>query len=231
MKLDANVIQILKNFATIYSSLVVKQGNIISTINHSKTVFALTKLNVEFPQDFAIYDLGKFLNVISMFGDHDIQFQEKYAIIRGDDRSTLKYNFSDPSMLITAPIKEITLPSSDVEINISNKDLSDVRKALDVLQLPEISIYGENGKIYIAAVDAESIGKENKSSDSYKIELGETDKEFKAVYKSENIKVIPNDYKVTISNKLISRFEPINTNNDIPAVSYWLALDKNKSQF
>ena len=38
------------------------------------------------------------------------------------------------------------------------------------------------------------------------LEIGESDRTFRAIYKAENIKVLPGDYKVDICSKGISKF-------------------------
>ena len=47
-----------------------------------------------------------------------------------------------------------------------------------------------------------------------------TDKKFVAYFKAENLKVIPDDYDIALSEKMISHF--INKNKP---VQYWIALE------
>ena len=55
------------------------------------------------------------------------------------------------------------------------------------------------------------------SSNDYSIVVGETDKTFKAYFKTENFKMIQDDYDVGISSQKISHF--INRNKPI---QYWV---------
>ncbi|HCT54546.1 MAG TPA: hypothetical protein DF712_19040, partial [Balneola sp.] len=60
------------------------------------------------------------------------------------------------------------------------------------------------------------------SSNDYSIELGlnETDADFDFRFKIENLKFIPGDYTVNITEKIVSEF--VNTSVDL---TYWVALE------
>ena len=66
MKLSDNTLALLKNFAGINNSILVKQGNQLRTISVAKNILAEADINEEFPRDFAIYDLNQFLNGLSL---------------------------------------------------------------------------------------------------------------------------------------------------------------------
>ena len=54
---------ILKNFSTINGSILVKEGNGLSTISTSKNILAQAEVAETFGNEFGIYDLGEFLRV------------------------------------------------------------------------------------------------------------------------------------------------------------------------
>ena len=56
MKLSDNTLTILKNFAGINNSILVKEGNKLRTISVAKNILAEADITEEFPRDFAIYD-------------------------------------------------------------------------------------------------------------------------------------------------------------------------------
>ena len=74
MKLSKKTLAILKNFATINQSIVVKPGNKLETISNVKDVFAKVEVEETFENNFAIYDLNEFLGVVSLFEDPDFEF-------------------------------------------------------------------------------------------------------------------------------------------------------------
>jgi hypothetical protein len=200
MKISPNTITILKNFANINPSIVVKSGNILSTISPNKTIIAKAVVPDTFNNKFGIYNLGRFISCLSLISNPDLEFNENYVTIKGDGHS-IQYHFADPSVILTPPEKDIKLPEVDVECSLSNKDLQNVIKALGILALPEVVIAGNGNKILLQAADSK-----NSSIDIYSIEIGETDRVFRAIFKSENLKMIDDNYNVKISSKGISQF-------------------------
>lgn len=229
MKFDNNTLKILKNFSSINSSIVFRPGNVIATISASKSVMAKATVNENFDKEFGIYDLPRFLSTLTLFEDAEVELNEKFMTIK-KDRSKVNYNFSDPSVLISPPVddsgnvKELKLPSEDVKVTIKESDFAQIQKGLSVLQLPEIALVGKEGLLHIMAVDSSAKGKENKVSDSFSIEIGESDADFIAVFKAENLNLIPGDYDLTISKVGFSKFVSEN-------LTYWVAVEKNKSEF
>ena len=67
MELSKETLTLIKNFAGINGSLMLKAGNRLSTISEGKNVMAETTISETLPIDFAIYDLNEFLNVVSLF--------------------------------------------------------------------------------------------------------------------------------------------------------------------
>ena len=83
MKLSENTLTVLKNFAGINNSILVKQGNKLRTISVAKNILAEANITEEFPREFAIYDLNQFLNGLSLHQDPDLDFtEESYINIR-----------------------------------------------------------------------------------------------------------------------------------------------------
>jgi hypothetical protein len=59
----------------------------------------------------------------------------------------------------------------------------------------------------------------NPTADSYSSDVAEGDQTFNAIFKAENLKLIPNDYTVSVSSKGISKFES-------DKITYWIALEQ-----
>ena len=215
MKLSDNTLNILKNFAGINNSILVKQGNRLRTISVAKNILAEVDISEEFPRDFAIYDLNQFLNGLSLHQDPDLDFnQDSYLSIK-EGKRRVKYFFADPNVIIAPPEKEINLPSQDVCFQLDSASLEKLIKAAQVYQLPDLSAIGEAGVIKLVVRD-----KKNDTSNEYAIVVGETDKEFSFNFKVENIKIIPGEYDVIVSSKLLSEFS--NTRHNL---KYYIALE------
>ena len=213
MKLSNETLTVLKNFAGINQSILVRKGNKLRTMSVMKTVLAEATVNEEFEKEFAIYDLNQFLNGISLHEDPELDFQEdKYVVIR-EGKRRVKYFFADPQVIVSPPEKEISLPSQDVCFQLEHSQYDKIKKAAAVYQLEDLSVIGEAGVIRLVVRD-----KRNATSNEYSIIVGETDKEFIFNFKVENLKIIPASYDVVLSSKLLSKFtnERYNLNYYIP---------------
>jgi len=215
MKLSDNTINLLKNFSSINQSILFKEGNKLRTISVMKNILAEATITEEIPRDFGVYDLNQFLQGHSLHASPELDFSnEDYVVIR-EGKMRSKYFFADPSVIVSPPEKEISLPSEDVEFVITSQQLLSLKKAASVYQLPDISVIGGSGVVKLVARD-----KKNDTSNDFSIVVGETDKEFIFNYKEENLKILPGTYDVVVSSKLLSRFS--NQNCD---VVYYLALE------
>jgi len=215
MKLSDNTLTILKNFAGINNSILVKEGTKLRTISVAKNILAEADIKEEFPRDFAIYDLNQFLNGLSLHADPDLDFKEESYLSIREGKRRVKYFFADPNVIIAPPEKEINLPSQDVCFQLDSASLEKLVKAAAVYQLPDLSAVGEAGVIKLVVRD-----KKNDTSNEYAIVVGETDQEFTFNFKVENIKIIPGAYDVVVSSKLLSKFTNTKYN-----LTYYIALE------
>ena len=215
MKLSDNTVALLKNFAGINNSILVKQGNRLRTISVAKNILAEADITEEFPRDFAIYDLNQFLNGLSLHQDPDLDFVEESYLSIKEGKRRVKYFFADPNVIISPPDKDIQLPSEDVCFQLDSVTLEKLLKAAAVYQLPDLSAVGEAGVVKLVVRD-----KKNDTSNEYSIVVGETDAEFTFNFKVENIKILPGTYEVVVSQKLLSRFQ--SKNHDL---CYYIALE------
>ena len=215
MNLSDNTLTILKNFAGINNSILVKSGNQLRTISVAKNILAEASIEEHFPRQFAIYDLNQFLNGLGLHQDPDLDFSPDSYITIKEGKRRVKYFYADPNVIISPPEKEITLPSEDVHFQLESTSLEKLLKAAAVYQLPDLSAVGENGVVKLVVRD-----KKNDTSNEYAITVGETDKQFVFNFKVENIKIIPGAYDVIVSSKLLSKFS--NTRFDL---KYYIALE------
>lgn len=213
MKIDTTTVNVLKNFAKINPSIVIPEGNVLKTISPNKTIMAKAKVKTDFDKRFAIYNLDRFISIVSTFTDPEFKFGEKSVDI-SDSRKRTHYVYASEETVTKAPEKEINLPSVDVTFTLTDEDLRNVEKDAAILALPEIVVTGDGSKLYLQAADTK-----NPTGDVSSIEIGETDKVFKAIFKAENIKIIPGKYEVSISSKGISLFSG-------EEVDYFIAVEQ-----
>ena len=212
----------LKNFSDINMSIEIKKGNILRTVSVQKNILAQAELEEEFPQDFAIYELNRFLGAVSLFDDPEFQFNGKSANI-GTNTHSVDYVYCDPSMIVTPPENNITFPEPEVKFTLSQDALSQIMKASNVLGTPEIAVEGgphPNDVIRLKALDVN-----NDSTDTFKVVLDErSDNKFRFVFKTENMKMLPGNYDVEISSKGISHFTMQGQK-----LQYWIATESSSS--
>ena len=223
MQLSNYTMQVMKNFATINSNLVVKQGNNIMTMSEARNILGSTAVEEEFPKQFGIYDMQEVLGVLGLVDAPRITFEDGYALIADSTgRAQIKYFFSDTEML-TSPSKEISMPEAEVKFSLDQGTLNNLKRAAAALGHSELSITGGSGVVTLSVIDSE-----NSTSDTYSIDVpGDYESEdFNFILNISNLKIIPANYQVEISSKLISRFT--STNLDRP-LTYWLALEKSST--
>ena len=222
MKLSKHTLNMLKNFSDINMSIEIKEGNILRTVSVQKNILAQAEIEDSFPQDFAIYELNRFLGAVSLFDDPEFQFNGKSANI-GTTKHSVDYVYCDPSMIVTPPENNITFPEPEVKFVLSQDALSQIMKASNVLGTPEIAIEGgphPNDVIRLKALDVN-----NDSTDTFKVVLDEkSGDKFRFVFKTENMKMIPGNYDVEISSKGISHFILQGAK-----LQYWIATESTSS--
>ena len=217
MKLSDKTINLLKNFSNINQSLLFKQGNKLRTISVMKNILAEATVEEEFPKDFGIYDLPQFLNsVVVLYNNPEFDFANDNHVVIKEGRMRSQYFFADPSVIVTPPVEEkISLPSEDVTFDVSTEQLDKLLKAASLYQLSDLAVVGSNGVVKLLVRD-----KKNDASNDFSIVVGETSDSFSFNFKVENIKILPGNYEVVVSSKLLSRFR--SKNQDL---TYYIALE------
>lgn len=217
--LSRNTLDVLKNYATINSSIVFKQGSTLRTISNAENILSKFTSEEIFPVDFAIYDLSQFLSGISLFNDPQLEFTSgDFVNIRGG-RQSAKYYFSDPEITLkSAPEKNVKFPGSDIEFVLTEEDLISLQKASAVYSLPDLTFHSEEGSDIIKLILRD---KENDTSNTYEQSItGSSNGAYTLDLKIENIRVLPGNYSIRVSQHLISEW----TNQDVD-LSYYIALE------
>ena len=222
MKLSKHTLNMLKNFSDINMSIEIKKGNVLRTVSVQKNILAQAELEDEFPKDFAIYELNRFLGAVSLFDDPELEFNAKSVNI-GTTKHSADYVYCDPSMIVTPPENNINFPDPEVKFTLTQESLSQVMRASNVLGTPEIAIEGgphPNDSIRIKALDVN-----NDSTDTFQVVLDEkSGHTFRFVFKTENMKMVSGNYDVEISSKGISHFSLQGQK-----LQYWIANESTSS--
>lgn len=216
MKLSDKTTSILSSFGAINNSIYIEPGNVIKVkpeISSSPTAKAI--IDDEFPVAFGIYEVKKFLSLINLFDDPDLEFEDNVVYI-SDKRSKATWR-SSPEENITHPPydKDYKLPSVDAEFDLEEGDLERIVKSAATLQQPNIAIIGDSEKIYLSTYNA-ALPEKQKSPDGFQTEVGETDRKFTMIFDLPELNFIKNKYHVSLCFKGIGRFESDN-------ITYWVS--------
>lgn len=213
MKIDSQTLSILKNFSQINQSLIFQKGNVVSIFNPSRTVIAKSTLSVDFPQRFAIFDLSRFISVLSLFSDPDLIFKDGYVQIKSG-KTSVKYVFAEESLIEAPPSKEVELTDIDIVFDLSKDIFANMQKAAATLQLPDVRFLPDGKNITINVTNTK-----NPTGDEYNVDVPANLNNSKdgAVFDYERLRFIPDDYEVSIVSKYAGHFKAKN----IP-VEYWV---------
>lgn len=215
MKLSQNAMTVLQNFQTINQSIRVEKGNEIKTISPSKTVVAVAVLQDQFDVPFSIYDLSKFISLLSLNKESDIDFNANYLVIN-QNNTKIKYGYCSPDLLLDASdmlskVRTVTPEQYFVSFDLSIEDLTKTLKGMKILGYNKIAFVGKDGKLSISALNTD-----DDSSNIFSTELGITEHDFSCVIDADKLKIIPCNYTVSISRKGFVNFHS-------NLVEYWIA--------
>lgn len=212
ISISKNTLAILKNFSGINSNLLVRPGNKISTISPGKNMMAEAIVDEEFDTEFGIWDLNKFLGVLSLFNDPTLYFGEKSVEIEGPE-SKVRYYYSEPKLL-TAPTKSVKMPETLISFTIYQDTFAEMLKASSVLQLPQITFESDGGSLNARLHDEDDV-----TSNTYGVNLGSCSQSFESTIDIEHLRLLPGDYQVTISKGPVAEFKNLSID-----LTYWIAL-------
>jgi len=215
-KLNTQTLDILKNFSSINSNLLVKAGEPISTISEAKNIMAIADVN-SFGSTFGIYDLNEFISMFGLMEDPELHFSEDSVLFKSG-RTKASYRFADQSIL-TTPKSKINMPSTDLVVTLTEDVLAQIRKAAGALGHSILVISGSDGVVTLSVGDPK-----NSSANTFSIVIDENNSQkasFDLHFLIANLKVVPGNYEVEISSKLISRWP-----NQSQPVQYFIALEK-----
>lgn len=198
MKLSNDTIKILKNYATISDDAVFRKGNKLRTIASSRNIYSVAEIEEEIPRDCVIYDLGTFLNMVSCVeDDYEINFKEKNLEIVSD-RGVFEIFYVEEKVLngnslVNVPPEHAPGVENIYSFDISASEFQTMMKAISVTSAPTITFLCNGKDVIMKAND-----RRNESSNCYRKKIGEFNEEFKVICQVDNLKIIPEDYTVSI---------------------------------
>lgn len=215
MKLSENTLSVLKNFAAINSGVVLNSGKTQKTISPEKSILVEATLEDDIPNQFGIYDLNQFLGNVTTLRNPELTFTAT-SVTLDDGELSFGYNACSANLIITPPDKELVLKNVDVTFSLPNVTLQKLLKVATMNSLPNLSVVGKNGELLLRIHE-----KANDTSNSGTIKIGEyAGQDFTASFKTENLKLLPDDYNVEIQKGAFAKF--VNQNGNL---KYFIALE------
>lgn len=192
MKLTQNTKLLLKNFASINQSIVIKPGNLLNTSDVSGILHAQALVEEEFPKQMDIYNLHLLLNMVSAIPDAELTPEDKQIIISGN-QAEYRYLYAAPGILKSPPIRDSSFVWDEIfSTKITTDDFKSITKAVGITGINQLNIYVDSGDVYISLHDKKSAG------NSFKMLIGKTDSDFNIWSKTEHLNFVPGEYRMTV---------------------------------
>lgn len=213
MQISNETIQVLKNFATINNNILIRPGNVLSTISTAKSIFARATVAEQFPSEIAIYDLNSLLALLTLMENQNIDFGEKSLTI-SKDNGKFEYFYSSPSVIVSAPDKSVEIDNF-FQFNLTTEEVNMIVKAAAITNSPTITVSSKDSNVVLTIGD-----KKNDTANTYRKTIGTFDQTFDCHMSVENFKIIPETYSVTISKKKAFHFK-----NTTKNIEYFIAME------
>jgi len=217
MKLNERTLTVLKNFAGINSGVVLRKGKVQKTMSPEQTILVEAQLEDDLPEVFGIYDLNQFLGNVTTLSSPDMVFTEN-SVIMNDGELSLNYYSCSTNLIISPPEgKDLVMKDADVTFDLSQATLQKLLKLAAMNNLPNISVIGKGGELRLQTHEVK-----NDTSNFASIKIDEyTGADFSVSFKTENLKLIPDDYEVQIKVGGFSSFT-----NKTKTLKYFIAMEK-----
>ena len=173
MNLSKETLTLIRNFAGINGSIMLKQGNTLATISEGKNVMAMATIAETFPSDFGIYDLNEFLGAVGIFSNTVLDFSDKYVTISDGGTSKIKYFAAGEGIVKAAPAT-IKFPEPDVAFTLTADQLAMILKTSSALKAGDVSIQGDGSTLRVVVSD-----KKNATSNANQFQIRQKDQQFK----------------------------------------------------
>lgn len=197
ISVSSETLKVLKNFSKINSGIVF-DGHMLRVLSPTETVVGITRIAEDLPSGKGIYDMSRFLSVISMFESPTFEFLDHIVRIQeaGNPKKKTEYVLSNPSQIVTLEDDEVPL-NPLFSIHLSGSDFENLIQMSSILKLPHLVIIGNSNGTFIQVQDIK-----NPTGDIHSIKVSDENKytnDFSLVLKVEYIRdFFPSDYTIKV---------------------------------
>lgn len=202
MQFSKETLAILKNFASINGGIILRKGNKINTKNVVGSIYAAANITDDIEYDVAIYDLNGLLNILSLTGeDSEISLVEQDTMIQIRSNKSEVYIPVAQDSTIVSPKKYVDFPAASLVFELSSEEYQDIMKVSRAVFVDTLIIENVDGEIVINGYNKLADAKYSRKLYTHKIGKYSEDADFRFILKVQNIKLIPDDYKVSLYGK------------------------------
>ena len=200
MKLSKHTLQMIKNFSSINTNILFRPGNTISTKSPSANIYGEYQTAETFPLTWGCYDVNELLSILSTFQDPDLEFSERFLTI-SEGNNRIRYLPADPEVLIF-PKKAPNFPAdAEVEFELTAQNFTQITRVASALKAPFLTVRGDRRNITLVVHDKETVNSKN-----FTVDVGTTEHEFEFHIKIEWLKMVPDNYTVSLTSKKWGKF-------------------------
>lgn len=212
MKISKTTLTILNSFTSMNLTCHIHPGSVLMTYHPQKVTMGRATVPETFPRECHFYNLPELLSVLTLFDDPDVEFFQDHLVVSSDNNS-ISYRYSSPDTVTNIDLsKKITVPPDALVFEITKEDFKLMDKAISIIRDDVWRIYGDGKDVYVSTL-AKSVGKP-----SFKMKVTESEKEFQTAFSLEGIKMIPENYTVTVAPSFVSFAHASETMN----ITYWV---------
>ena len=217
LKLSETTRQALKSLSALNPSLWFKKGNVLHTMNAGNNLLCNVEIEETFEVEFGIYELPRFLGVLTSFDDPNITLNDSHMVI-AQGQKRVKYKYTDQKVMKIPP--GVSFPGTDVAFDLSTDVLNQALKMASILQMPEIAFVGDGTQVSVITFNST-----DQKSDQWSMDgIGPTSDTFRSVFKTEVMNLMKGEYKVEIAKAGIAKFTK-------PTVEYYAAVESQSSTY
>jgi len=196
VKLSSRTKSILKSFSGINQSIVIMPGNTITTQDEAGILYGMAQVEESFEHEMRIYQLPTLLNMMDSLEDVELDIGDVAVTVRGS-RGKYRYQYCAPNILkYRSPWnKEDIVEEQIFACDFLSEDFRILTKASSITGINQICIYTKDGDVLLSLHDKKAEG------NSFKTVLGKSDDEFCVWAKTDNLKLLPDDYKMSVNRR------------------------------
>lgn len=212
IKVTKEFVEALKMMNNINQSLAIPEGSeTVSSMSTGSNRVGYTKIDVQFPRKFCIYDLREFIRILAVVESPTLDFSnEKFVIIKsGDGNTSIKYSDAD-ELLIESEVKQaIRLPSVDYTINVTHDTIKNALNAASVMRLDKVGFKADGENVYVVARRENSGNASDGDTDavtsSYSKKIGDTEDVYDAIFDQSDLQLIDSDCTIEMCKQNLAK--------------------------